>query len=227
MASYPLMTTTWVPAQLHTLSVNAAQANNLPCWCPSRGQSHYRFIFVQDWGSRLRLQMIVSKPTIAFHSFQIFFNFLAMACFASVAAFQAKWHVGPCMCKHLFPFNSNWAFICSRIIGFCTLCLHRWHLSIRVYADGSRFIRKIWQASSHCSCAEGRTHRFYLHSYWCYIQPLDCVSHINATIYSFAKFTLQVYHYYISLDGTRMQKSSQRSSRSKRSWFPKRVAGLV
>ncbi|KAF8740966.1 hypothetical protein AX14_006443 [Amanita brunnescens Koide BX004] len=39
--------------------------------------------------------MIVSKPTIAFHSFQIFFNFLAMACFASVAAFQAKWGVGP------------------------------------------------------------------------------------------------------------------------------------
>lgn len=40
--------------------------------------------------------MIVSKPTIVFHSSQIFFNFLAMACFASVASFQAKWGVGPC-----------------------------------------------------------------------------------------------------------------------------------
>ncbi|KAF8633214.1 hypothetical protein AX15_001450 [Amanita polypyramis BW_CC] len=39
--------------------------------------------------------MIVSKPTIIFHSSQIFFNFLAMACFASVASFQAKWGVGP------------------------------------------------------------------------------------------------------------------------------------
>ncbi|KAF5382012.1 hypothetical protein D9615_004185 [Tricholomella constricta] len=39
--------------------------------------------------------MIVSKPTIVFHSSQIFFNFLAMACFASVAAFQARWKVGP------------------------------------------------------------------------------------------------------------------------------------
>lgn len=39
--------------------------------------------------------MIVSKPTIIFHSTQIFFNFLAMACFASVAAFQAKYNVGP------------------------------------------------------------------------------------------------------------------------------------
>ncbi|KAE9403669.1 hypothetical protein BT96DRAFT_990099 [Gymnopus androsaceus JB14] len=39
--------------------------------------------------------MIISKPAIVFHVSQIFFNFLAMACFASVAAFQAKWKVGP------------------------------------------------------------------------------------------------------------------------------------
>jgi hypothetical protein len=41
-------------------------------------------------------QMIVSKPAIVFHSSQILFNFLAMACFASVASFQAKFGVGPC-----------------------------------------------------------------------------------------------------------------------------------
>ncbi|KAF7317011.1 WD-REPEATS-REGION domain-containing protein [Mycena chlorophos] len=39
--------------------------------------------------------MIVSKPLIVFHTSQIFFNFLAMCCFASVAAFQAKWKIGP------------------------------------------------------------------------------------------------------------------------------------
>ncbi|KAF7312174.1 WD-REPEATS-REGION domain-containing protein [Mycena indigotica] len=39
--------------------------------------------------------MIVSKPMIVFHTSQAFFNFLAMCCFASVAAFQAKWNVGP------------------------------------------------------------------------------------------------------------------------------------
>ncbi|KAF8656876.1 hypothetical protein AX16_002422 [Volvariella volvacea WC 439] len=39
--------------------------------------------------------MIVSKPAIIFHSSQIFFNFLAMACFAAVASFQARWGVGP------------------------------------------------------------------------------------------------------------------------------------
>lgn len=44
--------------------------------------------------------MIVSKPAIIFYIGQIFFNFLAMACFASVASFQAKWGVGPCM-SHL------------------------------------------------------------------------------------------------------------------------------
>ncbi|KAF9243555.1 hypothetical protein BU15DRAFT_42893 [Melanogaster broomeanus] len=41
------------------------------------------------------LAMIISKPAIIFHTSQIFFNFLSMACFASVASFQAKWHVGP------------------------------------------------------------------------------------------------------------------------------------
>ncbi|KAL0571387.1 hypothetical protein V5O48_010575 [Marasmius crinis-equi] len=39
--------------------------------------------------------MIISKPAIVFHTSQIFFNFLAMACFASVASFQGKWGVGP------------------------------------------------------------------------------------------------------------------------------------
>ncbi|KAH9930139.1 uncharacterized protein B0H18DRAFT_995381 [Fomitopsis serialis] len=43
----------------------------------------------------LWIWMIVSKPSIIFHASQSFFNFLAMCCFASVAAFQAKWKVGP------------------------------------------------------------------------------------------------------------------------------------
>ncbi|KAI0033100.1 hypothetical protein K488DRAFT_78101 [Vararia minispora EC-137] len=39
--------------------------------------------------------MIVSKPIIVCHACQIFFAFIAMCCFASVASFQAKWKVGP------------------------------------------------------------------------------------------------------------------------------------
>ncbi|KAF8588884.1 hypothetical protein K439DRAFT_1629309 [Ramaria rubella] len=39
--------------------------------------------------------MIVSKPAIVFHASETFFSFLALCCFASVAAFQAHWGVGP------------------------------------------------------------------------------------------------------------------------------------
>jgi len=39
--------------------------------------------------------MIVPKTAIVFHASQTFFSFLALCCFASVAAFQAKWGVGP------------------------------------------------------------------------------------------------------------------------------------
>ncbi|KAJ1307605.1 hypothetical protein OPQ81_001700 [Rhizoctonia solani] len=40
-------------------------------------------------------EMPLSKPAIVYYACQIFFTFLAMCCFASVAAFQAKWRVGP------------------------------------------------------------------------------------------------------------------------------------
>jgi len=39
--------------------------------------------------------MIVSKPAIICHTSQIFFLFLAMCCFGSVASFQAKYKIGP------------------------------------------------------------------------------------------------------------------------------------
>ncbi len=39
--------------------------------------------------------MPISKPAALFHYCQVFFAFLAMCCFASVASFQAKWGVGP------------------------------------------------------------------------------------------------------------------------------------
>jgi len=39
--------------------------------------------------------MIISKPAIILHTLQAFFSFLAMACFASLASFQARFKVGP------------------------------------------------------------------------------------------------------------------------------------
>jgi hypothetical protein len=56
--------------------------------------------------------MIVSKPVIVFHASQVFFNFLAMACMASVASFQAKWNVGPC------------AFLFIRIVHYQNYVTH-------------------------------------------------------------------------------------------------------
>ena len=34
--------------------------------------------------------------SLGFHSIQAFLNFIAMACFAKVADFQARWGIGPC-----------------------------------------------------------------------------------------------------------------------------------
>lgn len=59
----------------------------------------YLFIYAFNW--RELVQMIVSKPTIVFHASEIFFSFLALCCFSSVAAFQAKWGVGPCECTQV------------------------------------------------------------------------------------------------------------------------------
>ncbi|QRV75126.1 membrane-associating domain protein [Ceratobasidium sp. AG-Ba] len=40
-------------------------------------------------------EMPLSKPAIVYHACQLFFTFLAICCFASVASFQAKWKIGP------------------------------------------------------------------------------------------------------------------------------------
>jgi hypothetical protein len=47
--------------------------------------------------------MIVSKATIILHTVQIFFNFLAMACFASLAGFQSHWGIGVCTYIMILP----------------------------------------------------------------------------------------------------------------------------
>jgi hypothetical protein len=47
--------------------------------------------------------MIISKPAIVYHSLEAFFSFLAMACFASIASFQAHFNVGPCKLVRTLP----------------------------------------------------------------------------------------------------------------------------
>lgn len=48
--------------------------------------------------------MPLSKPAIVFYACQIFFSFLAMCCFASVASFQSKWKIGVCKFPHSLTF---------------------------------------------------------------------------------------------------------------------------
>lgn len=65
-----------------------SKKSSLPTMSGGIGSGGHGMVPFQD-------DMIVSKPVIIFHTSQIFFNFLAMCCFASVAGFQAKWKVGP------------------------------------------------------------------------------------------------------------------------------------
>jgi hypothetical protein len=68
--------------------LRAKKSAGLPAMSAGIGSGGHGMVPFED-------DMIVSKPTIIFHTSQIFFNFLAMCCFASVAGFQAKRQVGP------------------------------------------------------------------------------------------------------------------------------------
>ncbi|KAF8149821.1 hypothetical protein B0H34DRAFT_731304 [Crassisporium funariophilum] len=76
--------------------------------------------------------MIVSKPTIVAHSSQIFFNFLAMACFASVASFQAKWGVGPSGLSGFSIFISIAGMLLSAFLLLTPLAYEKYDKFVRV-----------------------------------------------------------------------------------------------
>jgi hypothetical protein len=58
--------------------------------------NHFMFDPLSLTAGSVSPQFIVSKPAIICHASQLFFVFLALACFCGVASFQAKWGVGPC-----------------------------------------------------------------------------------------------------------------------------------
>lgn len=81
---------------------------------------------------------------IVFRVLQIFFDFIAMACFASVASFQAKWKVGPCTSHSdptLFPLLI--IRITSGFVWLCRLCLSDKHLPLFVRVARTCGIREI------------------------------------------------------------------------------------
>jgi len=157
--------------------------------------------------------MIVSKPTIIFHSSQIFFNFLAMACFASVASFQAKWGVGPCKCTRarLFAFPLN--LFHSRPHRLRHLYLNLWHLTIAIHAPCTRPIRKIRPTCSPRSRAQRGTRRLHPNRDRCHDELPDrvCTLIYSPSSRSLPQFFLQFHCYHFSLDATWLQGPKQGS----------------
>jgi hypothetical protein len=76
--------------------------------------------------------MIISKPAIIFHTSQIFFNFLSMALFASVASFQAKWHVGPSGLSGFAIFVSVSGIFLSLFMMFVPVVYEKYDKSARL-----------------------------------------------------------------------------------------------
>jgi len=71
-------------------------------------------------------EMIISKPNIVFHSLQIFFSFLAMATFASVASFQGHWGVGPSGLSVLALFISVTGILLSVFMLMVPVAYEKW-----------------------------------------------------------------------------------------------------
>ncbi|KAG1905337.1 uncharacterized protein F5891DRAFT_1126119 [Suillus fuscotomentosus] len=78
------------------------------------------------------LAMIISKPAIIFHISQTFFNFLAMACFASVASFQAKWGIGPSGLSGFAIFVSVTGIFLSLFLLFVPVVYEKYDKLIRL-----------------------------------------------------------------------------------------------
>ncbi|KAG1852922.1 hypothetical protein C8R48DRAFT_723748 [Suillus tomentosus] len=76
--------------------------------------------------------MIISKPAIIFHISQTFFNFLAMACFASVASFQAKWGIGPSGLSGFAIFVSVTGIFLSLFLLFVPVVYEKYDKLIRL-----------------------------------------------------------------------------------------------
>ncbi|OCH90325.1 hypothetical protein OBBRIDRAFT_793414 [Obba rivulosa] len=76
--------------------------------------------------------MIVSKPAIIFHASQAFFSFLAMCCFASVAQFQAKWHVGPSGLSGFAVFTSVVGIILPLFMLFVPVIYEKYNKGARL-----------------------------------------------------------------------------------------------
>ncbi|KAF9509686.1 hypothetical protein BS47DRAFT_1373458 [Hydnum rufescens UP504] len=68
----------------------------------------------------------ISPAAMVFHASQIFFTFLAMCCFAAVASFQAKWHIGPSDYRLARALKELRVLLILTCTGVAELLLIRW-----------------------------------------------------------------------------------------------------
>jgi len=76
--------------------------------------------------------MIIPKPVIVVHSLSTFFAFIAMCCFASVAAFQAHWKVGPSGLSGFAIFVSLFSFFLSLFMLLVPVAYEKYDKLIRL-----------------------------------------------------------------------------------------------
>lgn len=93
---------------------------------------------------------------IVFHVSQAFFNFIAMACFASVASFQAKWDVGPCTSRTSFTPNVSLTVCATRswFVWVRRLCIGGQYCPLVVHAARAGAVREVRQTGARCTGAE-------------------------------------------------------------------------
>lgn len=132
--------------------------------------------------------MIISKPAIIFHTSQAFFNFLSMACFASVASFQAKWGVGPCEHHPLHSQRLSLTFSHTRSWShrFRSIRIRVWHFPLNLLVVRPCGLRKVRQVRSPRACPAGGTRRVHSHGSRVYLQSSHRVRpSSSASVYPF------------------------------------------
>ncbi|KAG9091744.1 hypothetical protein FS749_016315 [Ceratobasidium sp. UAMH 11750] len=77
-------------------------------------------------------EMPLSKPAIVYYACQLFFTFIAICCFASVAAFQARWKVGPSGLSGFALFVGITSFFLSAFLLTVPVVYDKWDRLVRL-----------------------------------------------------------------------------------------------
>jgi len=77
-------------------------------------------------------EMPLSKPAIVYYTCQLFFTFVAICCFASVASFQAQWKIGPSGLTGFALFVGITSFFLSAFLLVVPVVYDKWDRCVRL-----------------------------------------------------------------------------------------------